>query len=113
MRRYPLTWRITVLSAAFVLLAAGGCSKDDPAPTTGGLHIITTGSGRYALYTENLYRTGPALQEGMLQSNGTGKAEVTIDDLNPGSYIFQMGPAGNNYNKSVQVTAGKKRDYYF
>jgi len=110
MPRYQPNWRMKLLPAALVLLLASGCKDDDPAPTTGGLVISFSGTGRYALYTETLLRTGPALYEG---TSGTGPNKLTFDDLNPGTYIFQRGPAGNNFNEAVQVAAGKQREYTF
>jgi hypothetical protein len=110
MPRYQPTWRRKLLPAVLVLLLAGGCKDDDPAPTTGGLVISFSGASRYALYTETLLRTGPALYEG---TSSTGPNKLTFDELHPGTYIFQRGPAGNNFNEAVQVVAGKQREYTF
>jgi hypothetical protein len=110
MPHYQTNWRMKLLPAVLVLLVAGGCKDNDPAPTTGGLVISFSGASRYALYTETLLRTGPALYEG---TSGSGPNKLTFDELHPGTYIFQRGPAENNFNEAVQVVAGKQREYTF
>lgn len=83
------------------------CKKDDD--LTGSLKIRLAGNPPagvpYQLYTEGAWSASlvaKALRTGSILS-GT----AIISDLNPGNYIIMV---GSNYF-SVQVTAGREREY--
>lgn len=102
--------------------------QNDSAPSTGGLKItwqtdtVTTGSFR--LYTEATYTSLndtqiPLLQRGGIKPVSSGVLQFDIDDLNPGNYVIEIGiqrkgiSGGIGRSSSVQVTAGKHREYDF
>lgn len=101
---------LRTLSLSLLLLITtllGACNrKADPAPVAGALKIsvVNFDAARnmtYSLYTEAIwagFRTSSPLREGPLQ------AELVIDNLNPGNYVFVL---DNSTAKSVQVVAGQ------
>lgn len=103
-------------------------SQNDQMGPTGGLKItwqtdtVTTGSFR--LFTEATFTSLndthlPLVQRGGIKPVSSGVLQFVIDDLNPGNYvieivIFRKGiPGGIGRSSSVQVTAGKQREYNF
>lgn len=102
--------------------------QNDSTPSTGGLKItwqtdtVTTGSFR--LFTEATFTSLndtqiPLLQRGGIKPVSSGVLQFDIDDLNPGNYVIEMFvqrrgiPGGIGRSSTVQVTAGKHREYAF
>lgn len=88
----------------FCLLAS--CKKDE---LTGSLKIILKGNPpadlTYQLYTEGSWAAASISQP--LRTGIFFARTATINDLNPGNYIIMIG--GGYF--SVQVTAGREREY--
>jgi hypothetical protein len=102
--------KICYLLLALTLLVLPACKKDELNPQTGDLKIVLSGSFSgiaYALYTEGSRASLvsiPPLREGRFTSS-----TVLIRDLNQGNYVLSVGGS----TKSVQVTAGREREYKF
>lgn len=102
----------------------------NPLALTGSLkirwQIDSLSTVGYRLFTEatytSLYDTRVSLIEKSNIRLGSARVfELVIEDLNPGNYVIEMssrrrrgnGGSGNGRASSLQVTAGKQRDYYF
>lgn len=105
-------------------------THSDPVALTGSLKIRwqvdTLSTVGYRLFTEaaytSLYDTRVALVEKTNNKPVSAKVvEFVFQDLNPGNYVIEMfsrqrrgtGGSGKGRNASLQVTAGKQREYYF
>ena len=102
--------------------------QNDSTASTGGLRItwqtdtVTTGSFR--LFTEATFTSLndqqiPLVQRGAIKPVSSGVLQFDIDDLNPGNYVIEVlvqrkGISGGiGRSSSLQVTAGKHREYIF
>lgn len=102
----------------------------NPIASTGSLkvrwQVDTLSRVGYRLFTEatytSLYDTRVTLLEkDNIRSDSSRVVEFVFEDLNPGNYVIEMfswqrranGGSGNGRSSSLQVTAGKRREYYF
>jgi hypothetical protein len=105
-----------LLISALLLTAssfATSCKKEDPAPLTGSLKITITNFSKiqgssYYLYTETGW-AGTQTSSSLLQAKVTA-AEIVIDDLNTGNYVFTVSGVSP---RTVQVTAGETNTFSY
>ena len=105
-------------------------TPSNPIGSTGSLKVSwqvdTLSTVGYRLFTEatytSLYDTRVTLQQkDNIRSTSSRIVEFAFDDLNPGNYVIEMfsrqrrgtGGSGRGRSSSLQVTAGKRREYYF
>ena len=138
-----LNMKLTVLAVlTLVMVATESCTiilmprgreqvnrlRNDSTVSTGGLRMIwrtdTVTTGSYRLFTEATFTSlndqhMPLIQRGGIKPVSSGLLQFDIDDLNPGNYVIEMvayrrGVSGGfGRSSSVQVTAGKHREYTF
>ena len=124
---YHRTLRRSLLAA--IALAGSACAKDAPGATGSAEVTFTTlrsnfavgfpsGSIGFEVYTEASYagfqRVSP-LRQGQtpitLSADGvTYKSVTTVENLNPGNYVFVLGSA---FATSIQVTANRTNPFAF
>lgn len=108
--------KLTTLLVLTLLL--GACKKEDVSPT-GSLKLTyqttqnLTNPPNYALFTEALYSQNRPLKTGTYPFVSANRYEIILDDLNPGTYIFQIGDQTGIRVNVIQVTGGRQREYSF
>lgn len=106
---------------AFLLVISLASCKNDTVSPTGSLLItvpITAGTSAslpsYTLYTELGYQRGISLQAGPTTYFSSTAARLTLTDLNEGNYVIAFASSSSGIlTRSVQVTAGRQREYTF
>jgi hypothetical protein len=99
----------TYLSLFLFFCLLSSCKEDDE--LTGSLKIFLRGNPPsivpYQLHTEVAWSVSSIAQP--LKTGNILSGTTIINDLNPGNYILTVG--GSHW--SVQVTAGREREYTF